>query len=97
MKTPKLTLFFIVLLTIAFLVQDSLFGAETGLIELLQDFAFVTLGGVLGFFYLSLKEGNKKPALIDPEKLALEVSKDEKKQLEEKVKTLEAALERLIK
>jgi hypothetical protein len=45
----------------------------------------------------SLKKGNKKPELIDPAKLAREIAEDESKQLREKIKTLEYALERLNK
>jgi len=98
MKTPKFTLFFTVLFLLAFLLYDSFFmPASSGAIELVQDLVFVLIGGFSGLTIFQLQDNNKKPNLIDSKKLALEVAQDEKKQLEDKVKTLEAALERLMK
>jgi hypothetical protein len=97
MKAPKLTLIFTAIIAIAFAVQDAFLTGRGGWLEFGQDWAFIILGGVLGGVGFGLNDKNKKPELINTEKLALEVAQDEKKQLQEKVKTLEAALERIMK
>ncbi len=97
MKTPKITLFLMVLVSLSLIGQDVLFHNGLKWLEFIQDSAFVVLGGFCGMVLGKLNEKNKKPSLIDTEKLAKEVSQDEKRQLQEKIKTLEAALEKLIK
>ncbi|MDJ0626392.1 MAG: hypothetical protein QNJ31_08530 [Candidatus Caenarcaniphilales bacterium] len=99
MKYPKVTLFFTIFLLVFLLAQDLLFNINfTPLVELIHNIAFIMLGSMVGIVIYSLKHGNeKKPELIDEDKLAFKVLEDEKKQLKEKIKTLEAALERLMK
>jgi hypothetical protein len=80
------------------LVYDFLFGSRLGnTFDFLQNLAFSGFGISFGLMIESLKKGNKKPELIDPAKLAREIAEDESKQLREKIKTLEYALERLNK
>ena len=99
MKTPKFTLILTSLITLAFLAQDFLFGQTySNLIDFLQNISFLGLGGFLGTVLFGNKfKSNQKADLINPQKLAEEIVKDEKKQLQEKIKTLEAALNRALK
>lgn len=97
MKTPKFTLFLTALATLALIGQDVLLHNGLKWLELLQNSTLVALGGFCGMVLEKLKDKNKKPPLIDSEKLSQEVIQDEKKQLQEKIKTLEAALDKLIK
>ncbi|MDX1918858.1 MAG: hypothetical protein SFT81_06950 [Candidatus Caenarcaniphilales bacterium] len=64
---------------------------------ILDTFIFI-MGIFVVVIYQRLVGGtDKKSDLIDPQKLAQEIARDEKRQLEEKVKTLEAALSKLLK
>ena len=93
MKTPVFTIIFLATITLCFLVYDSLMTRNW--IELVQDISFLVLGGI--FSWQIRIDSKKKNSLIDTDKLAVEVIEDENKQLKEKMKTLEVALNKLIK
>ena len=93
MKTPIFTIVFLVIVTLCFLIYDSLMARNW--IELVQDISFLVLGGI--FSWQIRIDNKKKNSLIDSDKLAVEVIQDENKQLKEKMKTLEAALDKLVK
>lgn len=96
MKHPIIAFSLIFTLWLFLFIYDFLFGLKVPpSFDLLQNLAFSGFGIIFGTMINDLKKGNKKPDLIDTEKLALQIAKDEKKQLEEKVKTLELAIERL--
>jgi len=98
MKTPKFTLILTFICLLAFLLYDAFFtGASNQILELVQDLSFVLIGAFFIFTSTKNKEADQKPNSLDAKKLAAEIAHDEKKQLEDKIKTLEAALERLIK
>ncbi len=61
------------------------------------SFVLTGLAGGLGLGQALSSQSKERPALIDPRKLAQELASDERKMLEEKVKTLSLALDKLSK
>jgi hypothetical protein len=96
MSKPKTAIIFASSMCLLLLGTDFLVLGVSKLVDLGQDIAFCALGLILGVAINDMKTQNKKVDFLNADRLNYEVLKDENKQLEAKVQTLEAALKRAI-
>ncbi len=96
MVKNKFFLFFILLCLFGLLGSEFFIKTYIIWIDLLQDFGFIILSIIIYYFH-NKTFIVKKRDILGEEKLELDFMKEEIKQLKEKNKTLESAIEKLMK